>query len=202
MVGADQVDRPETGMITRSAMSVPDRGSQAEHPGSASARVRHHRMSPLRRGIMDRPPLRAQASETRAMKFALATITLFTATMSALAPAAAQDYPSRPITLIVPYSAGGGNDLMARTAAEKMSKTLGQQIVIENRGGAGGSIATRQIAKSAPDSAAPARSRSIRRSTAMSATTRARISPRSASSPPAPWSYACTRRCRCARSPT
>ena len=67
------------------------------------------------------------------------------------AAASAQDYPSRPITLIVPYSAGGGNDLMARTAAEKMSKTLGQQIVIENRGGAGGSIATRQIAKSAPD---------------------------------------------------
>ena len=67
------------------------------------------------------------------------------------AVALAQDYPSRPITLIVPYSAGGGNDLMARTAAEKMSKTLGQQIVIENRGGAGGSIATRQIAKSAPD---------------------------------------------------
>jgi tripartite-type tricarboxylate transporter receptor subunit TctC len=66
-------------------------------------------------------------------------------------PAAAQDYPSRPITLIVPYAAGGGNDLMARTAAEKMSKTLGQQIVIENRGGAGGSIATRQIAKAEPD---------------------------------------------------
>src|SRR5215831_2344057 len=63
----------------------------------------------------------------------------------------AQDYPSRPITLIVPYAAGGGNDLMARTAAEKMSKTLGQQIVIENRGGAGGSIATRQIAKAEPD---------------------------------------------------
>jgi tripartite-type tricarboxylate transporter receptor subunit TctC len=67
------------------------------------------------------------------------------------APAVAQDYPSRPITLIVPYAAGGGNDLMARTAAEKMSKTLGQQIVIENRGGAGGSIATRQIAKAEPD---------------------------------------------------
>jgi tripartite-type tricarboxylate transporter receptor subunit TctC len=63
----------------------------------------------------------------------------------------AQDYPSRPITLIVPYAAGGGNDLMARTAAEKMSKTLGQQIVIENRGGAGGSIATRQIAKATAD---------------------------------------------------
>ena len=61
--------------------------------------------------------------------------------------AGAQDYPRRPITLIVPYAAGGGNDVMARTAAEKMSKTLGQQIIIENRGGAGGSIATRQIAK-------------------------------------------------------
>jgi tripartite-type tricarboxylate transporter receptor subunit TctC len=67
------------------------------------------------------------------------------------AGASAQDYPSRPITLIVPYAAGGGNDVMARVVAEKMSKSLGQQIVIENKGGAGGSIATRQIAKAAPD---------------------------------------------------
>src|SRR2546421_5268161 len=65
--------------------------------------------------------------------------------------AAAQDYPTRPITLVVPYAAGGGNDVMARIVAEKMSKSLGQQIVIENKGGAGGSIATRQVAKSAPD---------------------------------------------------
>ncbi|MGB9367067.1 MAG: tripartite tricarboxylate transporter substrate binding protein [Xanthobacteraceae bacterium] len=64
---------------------------------------------------------------------------------------AAQDYPSRPITLVVPYSAGGGNDVMARIVAEKMSRSLGQQIVIENKGGAGGSIATRQIAKAAAD---------------------------------------------------
>jgi tripartite-type tricarboxylate transporter receptor subunit TctC len=78
---------------------------------------------------------------------AVVLIALFAATI----PAQAQDYPSRPITLIVPYAAGGGNDLMARTAVEKMSKTLGQQIVIENRGGAGGSIATRAIAKGAPD---------------------------------------------------
>src|SRR6266850_682797 len=65
--------------------------------------------------------------------------------------AAAQDYPTRPITLVVPYAAGGGNDVMARIVAEKMSKSLGQQIVIENKGGAGGSIATRQVARSAPD---------------------------------------------------
>src|SRR5207237_6040252 len=65
--------------------------------------------------------------------------------------AAAQEYPTRPITLVVPYSAGGGNDIMARVAADKMSPVLGQQIVIENRGGAGGSIATRAVAKAAPD---------------------------------------------------
>ncbi len=61
------------------------------------------------------------------------------------------DYPARPITLIVPYAAGGGNDAMARGIAVQISKILGQQIVIENRGGAGGSIATRQIAKTTPD---------------------------------------------------
>src|SRR5438874_10967908 len=65
--------------------------------------------------------------------------------------AAAQDYPSRPITLVVPYAAGGGNDVIARIVAERMSANLGQPIVIENRGGAGGTIATRQVAKAAPD---------------------------------------------------
>ncbi len=67
------------------------------------------------------------------------------------APAAAQDYPSRPIALIVPYAAGGGNDVMARIVADKMGAALGQPIVVENRGGAGGSIATRQVAHAAPD---------------------------------------------------
>src|SRR6267154_2924185 len=73
------------------------------------------------------------------------------ALLAALTCAHAQDYPTRPITLVVPYAAGGGNDLFARIAAEKMSKTLGQQVVIENRPGAGGSTATRQVARSAPD---------------------------------------------------
>ena len=73
------------------------------------------------------------------------------AMLAAIGTASAQDFPTRPITLVVPYSAGGGNDIMARVAAEKMSPLLGQQIVIENRGGAGGSIATRAVAKAAPD---------------------------------------------------
>ncbi|MGH6771539.1 MAG: Bug family tripartite tricarboxylate transporter substrate binding protein [Xanthobacteraceae bacterium] len=77
---------------------------------------------------------------------ALAAILAF-----AIAPAAAQDYPTRPVTLVVPYPAGGGNDVLGRLVGEKMSKSLKQTIVIENRGGAGGTIGTRQVAKSAPD---------------------------------------------------
>jgi tripartite-type tricarboxylate transporter receptor subunit TctC len=65
--------------------------------------------------------------------------------------ASAQSYPNRSITLVVPFPAGGGNDALARLVAERMSKTLGQQVVVENRGGAGGTVATRAIAKAAPD---------------------------------------------------
>jgi len=66
-------------------------------------------------------------------------------------PAAAQDYPSRAITLIVPYPAGGGVDAMARIVGEKLSAALGQQVVVDNRGGGGGNIGTRAVAKSPPD---------------------------------------------------
>ena len=67
------------------------------------------------------------------------------------AAAQAETYPARPITLMVPAAAGGGNDTVARTVAERMSRILGQQIVIENRPGAGGSLAARQVARSEPD---------------------------------------------------
>jgi len=66
-------------------------------------------------------------------------------------PAAAQDYPARPITMIVPYPPGGGVDVMGRLIGQKLSVALGQQVVIENRGGAGGMIGTRDAAKAAPD---------------------------------------------------
>jgi tripartite-type tricarboxylate transporter receptor subunit TctC len=65
--------------------------------------------------------------------------------------AAAQDYPTKPITMIVPYPAGGGVDLMGRLVGQKLSVALGQQVVIENRGGAGGMIGTRDAARAAPD---------------------------------------------------
>src|SRR5215467_11124990 len=66
-------------------------------------------------------------------------------------PAAAGTYPTRPITLVVPFAPGGSASTMARSVADKMSETLGQQIVIDNRGGAGGTVATRVVAKGAPD---------------------------------------------------
>ncbi len=65
--------------------------------------------------------------------------------------AAAQDYPSRPIRMIVPYTAGGAADTVARSIGHKLGDLLGQPIVIENRTGAGGIIGTDFVAKSAPD---------------------------------------------------
>jgi tripartite-type tricarboxylate transporter receptor subunit TctC len=66
-------------------------------------------------------------------------------------PAAAQDYPNRPVTLIVPFPPGGSTTVMARNVADKMAAALGQQVVVDNRGGAGGTLGTRTVAKAAPD---------------------------------------------------
>ena len=63
----------------------------------------------------------------------------------------ASGYPSRPIRLVVPLPAGGGVDWMARTLAQKLTENLGQQVVVDNRAGAGGNIAMELVAKSAPD---------------------------------------------------
>ena len=66
-------------------------------------------------------------------------------------PAAAQVYPTRPVTIVVPFAAGGANDILARLIAQHMGRALGQQFVIENRGGAGGTIGARSVAKAAAD---------------------------------------------------
>jgi tripartite-type tricarboxylate transporter receptor subunit TctC len=70
---------------------------------------------------------------------------------AAISPASAQGYPTRPITVIVPFPPGGPSDVIARIVAESMSKTLGQQMVIENVGGAGGTIGSARVAAAAPD---------------------------------------------------
>ncbi|WP_127089640.1 tripartite tricarboxylate transporter substrate binding protein BugD [Aquabacter cavernae] len=85
------------------------------------------------------------------MKFKHAVFAL-AALIGLAAPAQAQQpYPSRPITVIVPFAAGGPTDTVARLIAESMSRTLGQQVIIENVGGAGGTRGAGQVAKAAPD---------------------------------------------------
>jgi tripartite-type tricarboxylate transporter receptor subunit TctC len=79
----------------------------------------------------------------------VATIVL--AALGAGTGAAAQDYPARPVTMVVPYPPGGGVDVLARVVAEKLSGILGQQVVVDNRAGGSGLVGTRSVIKAAPD---------------------------------------------------
>jgi tripartite-type tricarboxylate transporter receptor subunit TctC len=77
---------------------------------------------------------------------------MMTAALAAALPSLAQErYPSRPITLVLPYAAGGGTDAIARVFAKALEEKLGGVIVVENRPGAGGNLATDAVAKAAPD---------------------------------------------------
>ncbi len=66
-------------------------------------------------------------------------------------PAAAQSWPTRPVTMVVPFAAGGGTDVLGRIIGRRLSEVLGQQVVIENVGGAGGMVGSARVAKAAPD---------------------------------------------------
>src|SRR4051812_18181204 len=67
------------------------------------------------------------------------------------APALAQQYPNKPIRLIVPFAAGGGTDLLGRTLAQKLNEAWGQPVLVDNRAGGGGNIGTDAVAKAPPD---------------------------------------------------
>ena len=79
------------------------------------------------------------------------SLVLLAALAGATATASAQTWPTKPIRLVVPFAAGGANDLMARAAAEGASKALGQPIVVDNKPGAGATLGADIVAKSAPD---------------------------------------------------
>ncbi|MDQ0349435.1 Bug family tripartite tricarboxylate transporter substrate binding protein [Ancylobacter vacuolatus] len=73
------------------------------------------------------------------------------ASVFAAGTALAQDFPTRPVTLVIPFAAGGSTDLVGRLIAERMSAELGQSVVVENKGGAGGNLGAAQVAKATPD---------------------------------------------------
>ena len=79
--------------------------------------------------------------QTEFIRSAASRLLAFVATLAFAAAASAQSFPSRPITMIVPFAAGGTSDVIARVVAEQMTVALGQPVVIENVAGAGGSIA-------------------------------------------------------------
>jgi tripartite-type tricarboxylate transporter receptor subunit TctC len=78
-------------------------------------------------------------------------IVIVMAFLAGVMPVRAQDYPVRPITVIVPFPAGGASDVVARIVTNQMSRTLGQSIIIENVSGAGGTIGSARVAAAAPD---------------------------------------------------
>lgn len=79
--------------------------------------------------------------------------TAFAAVGSLAVPALAQNqnFPTKPVRLVVPFAPGGGNDLLARAIAPRMAEILGQAVIVDNKPGAGGNLGTDQVAKSAPD---------------------------------------------------
>ena len=92
-----------------------------------------------------------QISRNRLLCLAVLAAAAAQPALAQRAAVAAKDYPAKVIRVIVPYAAGGGPDVVIRTIAEKIGPSLGQNIVIENRGGGGGMLGTAIVAKSAPD---------------------------------------------------
>jgi tripartite-type tricarboxylate transporter receptor subunit TctC len=68
-----------------------------------------------------------------------------------ISPATAQTWPERPVTMVIPFPPGGGTDLLGRIVAKGLTEVLGQQVVVENVGGAGGMLGSARVVKSAPD---------------------------------------------------
>ena len=83
------------------------------------------------------------------MKWIVAAFSILCCTVSA----AAQDYPNRPVTMVVPFVAGGPGDIIGRLTAEAMRRSLGQEVIVVNVGGAGGTIGANAVAKAARDGA-------------------------------------------------
>ena len=85
------------------------------------------------------------------MQRALLAAVIFVLGVNSVSSLAQTAYPYKPIRLIVPFAAGGSTDVLARVVGQKLSQKLGQQIIVDNRAGAGGTIGTEIAAKAVPD---------------------------------------------------
>jgi tripartite-type tricarboxylate transporter receptor subunit TctC len=85
------------------------------------------------------------------VRIAVAAVAIVLAAIGAAFPAAAQDWPTRPVTMVVPFPPGGGTDVLGRIVAQRLSEILGKQVIVENVGGAGGMIGSARVAHAAPD---------------------------------------------------
>jgi len=100
--------------------------------------------------LSPRAPLSATRFSCLAMRVPLSLL-LGLSLLATLSPSFAQDFPARPITMVMPYAAGGPGDIITRIFAGTMQKILGQQIVVDNTAGASGSIGTAKVARAKPD---------------------------------------------------
>src|SRR5260370_1032462 len=115
--------------------------------------VAEHTMDVVFKQLQDVTPAQIAATARRVIPLpALALlVTLPTLGLGPLASAPAQDFPSRPVRFVVPYAAGGSGDMLARLLGNKLANIWGQQVVVDNRAGAGGLIGTEFAARSEPD---------------------------------------------------
>ena len=104
-----------------------------------------HDDAPIRRAA--KPVLR----QTRWRRFGVWTAVFLAAVIHTAQSAMAQDWPTRPVTMVVPFAAGSASDTLARILGARLSEVLGQQVIIENVGGAGGMTGVARVAKAAPD---------------------------------------------------
>src|SRR3984957_18774076 len=135
MPSCPRLSRASTPFLMRSSRQGVD---GRDHPGHDSGEVLQQRHTG-ESAMVDCERIMARAGLAALVSLAAATI------------AVAQDYPTRPITLVVPFPPGGSTTIVARIVTDRMAEALGQQFVVDNRGGAGGTLGTRQAAKSAPD---------------------------------------------------
>ena len=87
----------------------------------------------------------------RIAQFVVGVVLLVASSLAATMPVAAQSWPTRPVTVVVPWAPGGITDILGRLFAEKLTQAFGQQFIVVNKPGAGGNIGADMVAKAAPD---------------------------------------------------